>query len=304
MEFLTDKILSVSDELLFRDSMNLTFIGVNIMAFVLSKMIAEVLARYTKTANIPERFRPRINMKNEFLFTRIILANARKRYLTSVRLREGTEIYPEKIDVKGHEFVKSGARIATKKYFERMVDEKLLHADKIDISEILKGMEDFENMVKESLYSGKKEFLLPKSVKELEGYKNPLAMEGVRGVIAWNYLFPDMEIQLPDKIDIIKVKMTTLDEIEPLKETNPKLYDRIVKYIFNNPNKDIAKKGIDIISLPHSVEKVPEWVMPYIDYDTIINDNVSKFNSVLESLGISIIKATSTKKYFSNILNI
>ena len=101
MEFLYDNVISVNDDIVTRDPDTIRFIGINTMCYVLTNMITDVLKKYTKTSNIPKEFRPMINMKNEFLFTRLLLSDKKKRYVSSVRLREGKEIYPEKIDIKG-----------------------------------------------------------------------------------------------------------------------------------------------------------------------------------------------------------
>jgi uncharacterized protein with HEPN domain len=303
VEFMNRNVVSVNNHLLKRDKDQLRFISINMMCYFITNMITEVLQRYTKTSNILKEYRPKINMKNEFLFTRMVLSSKKKRYVSSQRLREGKEIYPEKLDVKGMDFVKSSTREETKQYFMKIIKDKIMYTQDINISEILRELEKFEGIIMSSLRKGEKSFLIPKSVKELEAYKDPYKEQGVRGVIAWNYLFPDTSIQLPEKIDIIKVKMTTPEEIEPLKDIDEEAYNRLMKHIFNGKNKKLAEKGVQIIAIPRNVESVPEWLLPFIDYDTIVNDNISRFYSVLESLGVETIKA-SDKKYFTNILKV
>lgn len=301
--FINKNIVDVHPELSKRDENNIRFIAINIMCFLLTKMITVVLERYTKDSHVLKEYRPKINMKNEFLFTRMVLSSKKKRYISSVRLREGEEIFPEKVDVKGLDFMKSSTREETKEYFINLTKEEILQAKEINISRILRKLEEFEDRVRASLMNGEKNFLIPKSVKELEAYKDPYREQGVRAVIIWNYLFPDMELQLPEKIDIVKVKMTTMEEIEPLQESHPEIYERLVKYVFKGRIKQLVDKGVQVIAIPRNVETIPEWLLPYIDYDTIVNDNVSRYYSVLESLGIETIKA-SDKKYFTNILKI
>ena len=46
---------------------------------------------------------------------------------------------------------------------------------------------------------------------------------------------------------------------------------------------DQFSSGISSIAIPKN-ESVPGWILPFIEYDTIINDNVSGFP--LESIGL------------------
>lgn len=78
------------------------FIAVNIFASILTKLVNDhVLATYCDYANILPRVAPKLNLKNEYYYTRMVLTSTKKRYVGSIRLREGKEIYPEQIDLKG-----------------------------------------------------------------------------------------------------------------------------------------------------------------------------------------------------------
>lgn len=303
VRFMYNDVITVNDKLLKRDPEKLRYVCVNIMCYMLTNMVSEVLWKYCKYAHIPKEYRSKINMKNEYLFTRLILSSVKKRYLSSIALREGKEIKPEKIQVTGHDFVKSNTREDTKKYFTKIVAEKMLSTKEINISDILRDLESFENIIRESLMKGEKNFLIPISVKELAAYKDPFREQGIRSIIAWNYLYPANTINLPEKVDMVKVKLETEKELERLKYIDQKYYEIIKKNIFGNKNSKVAEKGVQVIAIPRIVPRIPEWLMEFIDYETIINDNLSRFYSVLESLGVETIKA-SKKEYFTNILKV
>jgi len=302
VKFIRFDIINVNDKLINKDKTELKFISINILAYIITNMVTDTLKKYTKNVNIPKRYRPKINMKNEFLFTRLILTQKKKRYIASIRLREGEELYPEKIDIKGLDFVKSSTREATEKFFKNLIKEHLLSTEEINISNILKELEKLENMIRLSLQSGEKEFLIPKSVKELEAYKDPLREMGVRAVLAWNFAYPDNTIELPEHIDIIKVNMDE-ESIEKIKQSEPEIYERIIENIYHASDKKIREKGVKVIGLPRNIPKIPDWIIPFIDYNTIINNNLSTFHGVLDSLGIATIKTTEDE-YHSNILRI
>ena len=306
VEFMTDYIIKPNDELSHRDSDQLRFISINTMAFVITNMIGTVLGKYTKDAYIPKDYRGFINMKNEFLFSRMVLASKKKKYITSVRLREGDEIYPEKLDVKGFEFMKSSATEDTKKYFLNIIRKELIeNTGDIDIPSMLRRLEKLEAEILESLKDGDKKYLTPKSVKEENAYKQGYALreQGFRAICIWNYLYPDMSIELPAKVDIVKVTLDNEKNLEKLKTINSDIYNKIVKNIVNNINPEISEKLVPVIAIPRNIDKIPDWIIPFIDYDTITVDVLKKFYPVLESLGLQIIK-TAKKEYYSNIINI
>lgn len=303
LDFVNKFITPMNDELRVKDEDTVRFVALNTMSYMLTNMINSVMKKYCKHSNIPKEFRHRIYMKNEFLFSRVIIAPKKKKYVSSIRLKEGHEILPEKIDVKGADFIKSVTREATSKYLLDLVKDRILHSKEISIGAILRDLEKLEDMIQNSLMDGGKDFLIPASAKEIEAYENPDREQSVRSVIAWNSAYPDQSIELPDKVDMVKVKLENIEDLESIEELNKEVYDGLISGVFNNKNEKIASKGINVIAIPRNIQKIPEWIIPFIDYSTIISDNVTKFKSMLDSLGVRIIK-DSNNKYFSNILNI
>jgi len=303
VEYMFNTIINPNDDFSNRDREELRFISINTMSYIITNMIGDSLGKYTLNANIPEEYRDKINMKNEFLFSRMILSNKKKKYVSSIRLREGDEIFPEKIDIKGHEFMKSTATEETKSRFQNIVQKRVLQSKEINISTILQDLELFENEIMKSLENGDRTYLIPKSVKELGAYTEPLKEQGVRAIITWNYLHPDMSIELPAKVDIVKLTLTQESELQKLKYRNREIYDIIEKNILNHPDKRISSKGVPVIAIPRNLDKIPDWILEFIDYDTLAYNVLKKFYPILASLGLETIK-TSKKEYFSNIINL
>lgn len=303
VEFMRDNVINPDYKNDGRDKNELKFIAVNTMAYCITNMMKEVLGRYCKDAHIPEDFRHYVNIKNEFLMSRVVLANKKKKYISSIRLREGNEIYPEKTDIKGFEFIKSTATQETQERFMSILRKRILDPEVIDISVILQDLEEFEHEIIDSLKRGEKTYIIPKSVKELAAYTDGgLREQGVRAIIAWNYLYPDMTIELPAKVDIVKLLLDDERHLNRLKSSHPDIYAVVEKKILNNPDERISKKALPVIAIPRNVDKIPEWMLDYIDYDTISCDIMKKFYPLLNSLGISTI-SVSKKEYYSNIIN-
>ena len=303
VEFMFDNIIDPEPSTHDRDTIQLKFIAINTMAYVITNMIGDVLGKYTKRANVPDDFAHHINMKNEFLFTRMILASKKKRYMSSVRLREGKEFNPEIIDIKGFDFMKSTTSETVKKIYMDIVTRNVLHAENINLKGMLREIEEFEESILGSLKNGEKKYLSPLSVKELEAYADPFKGQGVRAVHAWNSIYPEMTIDLPAKIDIVKVLLDNPDNLEKLKHDHPDIYEKIENNILNSRNEKIRKKGFVVLAIPKKVDSIPEWVIPYIDYETISYNVLNKILPIMQSLGFTTLKC-GNKEYVSSIINI
>ena len=284
------------------DSDQLLYIIVNTMAYELTKYTQVILAKFAKLANIPEEYAPRLNMKNEYLYMRIVLSKNKKNYMGTVRLREGAELIPEKLDIKGLAFMKSSSAPESKEFFSKLVKEDVLYAKEISGSTIIKKLKHFQRHIDESLQAGEKTFLSPLSIKNPEAYKDPWSTQAVRATHTWNTVYPNIPIEPPDKIRVIPVKMEKPEYIEDLKVSNPEVYNALMDGIYNNQYCGFRTKGINVIGIPSQVPEVPDWIRKYIDKDKIIENNMTKIHPVLESLGIDIENTKSGSPHFTNIV--
>ena len=80
-------------------------------------------------------------------------------------------------------------------------------------------------------------------------------------------------------------------------------YQLIMDKIFHSDNKDISKHGYDVIAIPQNHETIPEWIIPMINKKKVVEDNLSKFNSILESLGEVSVKAKANSTFVCNIID-
>lgn len=303
VEFIKNEFILGDNVLINRDEDNSNFISVNIMGYVLTKLVTVGMANYTSRVNLLDEYAGNIKMKNEFLWSRYVSASTKKKYITSVKLREGYEMNPEKLDIKGFEFIKSTASEDTMNKFKGIIVKRLIGCKEIDVKGIINDMNDFEEEIWDSLKNREKKYLQPKSVKESVEYKNPYGEMGFRSAILWNVLYPELPIDLPNKIDIIKLTLDTPEKIISLKGSiDDVIYERLMK-IVNNDIKQIQTKMLSSIAIPRFVKEIPEWMIPYIDYDTMCCDVLGKFYPVLESVGMTLLE-TSNNTYHSNILKL
>lgn len=348
VNFIIDNV--IGNESFGRSNENNVFILINSLTYLLTNAITEHLLLYGKFSNIPEEFRPLYNMKNEFYFIILVIGKAKKRYISKMRLREGNLLDPPKSDVKGFDFKKATCSEYAEHRFSSIVDKYIL-GDEIDIPMLLLSLTEFKDDIIKSVKNGDKRFLPNGNAKELDAYKNPYTQQSIRGAITWNYLYPDNQIEFPSKVALLKLNIFTEEDILPLKNTHPDIYNTIIDKIFHDkdgifitsketvnvisyvnvkdplwykkipkkwmtkykklgPEKwnefvdivekdpdnpkykvgdgiEINNKGMQIIAIPNDTDtKIPEWLDPYIDYTTLVNNILAPFKSVWELFGI------------------
>ena len=55
-------------------------------------------------------------------------------------------------------------------------------------------------------------------------------------------------------------------------------------------NESVQHYGFSELCLPRSAKKIPDWIIPFLDIDTIINDNVRSGLILLESIGLRVME--------------
>ena len=227
------------DDKTFEGDKMLVYKICNSITYIASKVIGCHLKKFAINSGVPEEYHDRIHMKSEFLFRRMLLGKTKKRYMSKIMLREGT-VY-EKFDVKGFDFLKSGCNDFTREFISNLMKREFLDKpdDNISLKNILNGTIDLANIVRTSLENREKDFLTPKKCKEAAAYKIPLSEQGFRGAYAWNVIYPDMQIEFPDTADLVHLNIHKEEDIEPIKDIDPQVYENIKRFIFNSKIEEI-----------------------------------------------------------------
>jgi hypothetical protein len=318
-DFIMDEVIKNDDKIISDTKRNYTFIindeetiiegekmlvykVCNTITYIASQVIAKHLKKFAITSGVPEMYHDRIHMKSEFLFRKMLLTSTKKRYMSKVMLREGTVF--EKTDTKGLDHLKSECNEFTRKFINKLMNEEFLekHSDDIVVKNIINGVRNLASEVRTSLEKGEKTFLTPKKCKEAAAYKMPFQEQSFRGAYAWNMIFPDMGIEFPDTVDIVHLNIHKIEDISDLEKTNPEIYNRIKRFIFESKLEEVRKKALTVLAIPKNIPEIPEWCRPYINYDKIVNDNTTKMRAILESLGVQTIQTDSTTDRYSNII--
>lgn len=196
-----------------------------------------------------------------------------------------------------------------RKQFTQILQKDILEAKEVSLKNILSKYSEVESLVETSLKAGEVEYLLPKNLEVIESYAAPDTIEPVRAMLIWNALEPEDQIIPPEKINMIKLNCT--DKNDPrlinLSSTHPDKYKAIMQTVFNEgvstAKLDISRFGFSCIAIPKSVEKIPEYLLPFIDMREMVNQAMTNGYIILESLGIYT-NNVKTTKYKSNIIEI
>ena len=278
----------------------------NIFVSLTTDALKKLFWLLTKNLGLVEAARPIINMKSEFVYSRILLTENKKNYAGIVTAELGKLLKKPTLDIKGLPILKkTSVPKVLRKQFTKIVKEDILETEEINVLNILKKYDEVEGMIEESLHNKKTEYLLPKNLEVIETYKTPEQIEAVRGVLIWNALEPENQIIPPEKINIIKLNCKNENDprLLELKEKYPKKYKAIMERVFNHNQIsvkcDISRFGFTCIAMPKSEEKIPDYLLPFIDYRDMVVKNMTPSYILLKSLGIF-----CTDNYKSNIITI
>lgn len=317
MNYLIDKTINLASYDKGREQNEIILI--NTITYAITNAVAELLKYYGEMANIDPDYRKYIGMKNEFFMNRLFTGLSKKRYFSSIKLREGNLLKKPKQDIKGFEIMKSVVAGETAALYKRLIKQYFLDAPVPMVRECMQELIAFKNEVIESIASGEIRFLPVDACKDLDSFDNPGSQPSVRGSIIWNKLYPDAAIEYPSRCPMLKMAIYKESDIDKLKETDPDIYDTIIESIFRDDTgiyitkkqekgKTVINcKGMTYLAIPPN-GTIPKWCRPYIDYTSLVNTVLAPFNPILEIFGIPAFtegKTTGNMKQterFSNII--
>ena len=290
---------------------NMKFALVNIMCYILSSVINLYMLDFTKNSHSfrGEQF-CKINMKNEFYMSRIMLTRVKKNYASLQILQEGNYLGSGVLDAKGIEcLTKSSISRDTQKALKKILLEDILTCEEIDQIRLIKDIAILERTIYNDLKSGSKKYYKPAVIKSMDNYDDPTRIQGVKAAMAWNHIkgtLPGFDLGDRNPLDVVKVK-TTKEALEFIRDNYPENYDRIMELLDINCDivlegrkiKDVFKGKLESIALPKDLP-VPDFIKPLIDYDEIINNNLAGFP--LKSVGIA--QFSTKKATYSNVVRL
>lgn len=286
----------------------------SVMTYFITKFIAEVFSIMCTNVNVPEREQPRINMKSEFHYNRVILTKNKKSYAGVILSKEGKVYDTPKFDIKGIQIKKVSTPKFARQFFSSVLEEQMLNAKAIDIKQIFIDYTNFESTVYKDVEACKTGFLKPGVLKSVSSYKMPYRQQGYRAVLVWNKLYPQLTINESSTFKILEFDKS-FGTPEPISDTNkngtPDLFWATVYENLGEDNGDklrelfdehpeLQRFGLDVIAIPLNIDTYPEELLPIANTEFITSSVLSKGNILLESLGFIVIKS----RKFQSVTNI
>jgi hypothetical protein len=273
---------------------------INIMSYCISQLILDYMYKYTINHNsaAPNR-KCLLIMKNEYLFKSILLTDGKKNYATIQEVQEGNLVPNEhSLAISGLPIDKIGIPETTGKALKKILYEDILDANNIDQIGTLKKLAILERQIFDSIQNGETKYHKPARIKALNSYDTPFRIQGIKASVAYNALKDgyDEPIDLDKRNSILIVKVNiNKKNIEELRNSNPNKFDQMSKLL---DTKEF-KGNIEAVAIPFG-SSIPQWLIGFIDYKTIIRDNLSSFP--LESIGVT--RLNNKNITYSNILEL
>ena len=275
----------------------------NIIAYVCSDLVVDYLAEYCKLAGShQEGVKCYLIMKNEFTFERVLLTISRRNYADIQTLQEGNIIpkgIKSQLAIMGLPINKSVLSEDVKNKLQHILYEDVLTADKVDQIHVMKQLVIFEKEIYNSIMNKETKYYKPDNIASINSYKkDPLSVNGILAATIYNRMrTEDMSyINLEERNKIIKIKLdVSKKNVGKIKDLYPEDYAKLVS-LLDDP---VLGSKVTVIGLPADTA-VPDWVLSFVDFNTIINDQLKNFP--LDSIGLKRLSNDSVN--VSNIIQL
>ena len=231
-----------------------------------------------------------------------MLTESRRNYADIQALQEGNIIpkgIKSQLAIMGLPINKSTLSEDTKKKLQHILYEDVLTADKVDQVNVMKQLIIFEKEIYNSIMNKETKYYKPDNIASISSYsKDPLSVNGILAATIYNEMrSEDMPyINLDERNKIIKIKIdVNKKNVDKIKDIYPEEHAKLVR-LLNHP---ILSTKVTVIGLPIDV-KVPDWVLSFVDFTTIINDQLKNFP--LDSIGLKRLNNDSVN--VSNIIQL
>jgi hypothetical protein len=315
----TDSVLYTKDPYIrwYTGSSQISLDSMNISAlldYLLTKSMKIPLRIHCLNHGIDGKDVELINMKNEYTYTIFIAANKPKTYIGGLLIQEGRIFKQLELDIKGSTYkgsIYSNTTLSEYKKFLFSIIDEISTYGSISAVKYIKLLVEREQHIIQTLQEGYTYYLVPKSIRTKNDYKNPESSI-LFNLDIWNTVFGSKYGVLtpPLKtlcVDIDYKKIRSDEYHEWLEHYHSDIYKKLIETLKRIDTKDPFKtkksttlKHITFLPINPVAEVIPEELIPIINYKTIAHKNCKPWYELYQSLSITV-PPTSLEYLFSDI---
>ena len=261
------------------------------MTFLSSQMTRHLLATMSCNIGIKEKNLNGISMKSEYFFPAYVITPAAKHYYAFISAREGNVYEKNKIEVKGVNLRTSKLPDASMKPFKNHLINTLdtiINNNGITLNEVIGEPVRVETSIRETLESGKTDYLSRQELKEPSAYTKGEDAANYKYHLFFQEVFAPKygnAPPLPYKGVKISTKLTNKTALAKWVASieDRQLAERLADYINRN-----NKSSLTTFYIPEqmfSTDSIPKEMLQVLDVEGLLIDLTSPWYMYLESFG-------------------
>lgn len=271
------------------------------MTFLSSQMTRHLLATMSCSIGIKEKNLNGISMKSEYFFPVYVITPAAKHYYAYISAREGNVYEKNKIEVKGVNLRTSKLPDTSMEPFRKHLINTLdtiIKSNGITLEEIISEPIRVETSIRQSLESGKTEYLSRQELKDSTAYTKGEDAANYKYHLFFQEVFAPKYGNAPElpykgvKISTKLVNKTALAKWVATIE-DQQLAQRLADYITRN-----NKTSMTTFYIPEQMfltEPIPKEMLQVLDVESLLIDLTSPWYMYLESMGFYIKNDRNTR---------
>jgi len=270
-----------------------------VLTYFIRSIAVDQHAKLSRNMNVADKYLFRLNMKNEYLFGSYVTTSMSKHYYALQLMVEGILNKKPELELKGVHL--RGVKIAqlvrdfTGKLMRKVLDT-LYNRGKLDAPQILHEAAEIERALYEDITKGGWAWLTKNSVKDEAVYKTPDS-----SIFFYHKLWEEVLSTKYGEAPPLPYKAYKVNLDLNGKKKLQKFYDGLEDENFKAAAMSFLKDkdGLTSIYIPtdmmEGIGGVPKEFLPFVDARQLITQNLKSIYAILESLGVFILNAKSTR---------
>jgi len=260
-----------------------------LVIYLVSKSLVHTFAILSTNMGIAPADRRLIAIKNEFYYKCMLRTPMAKHYVGLVYIIEGRHLPKPKPDLKGKNLRGSDLSLNalefTKNFLLGIIDEYTTNLT-IVAGDLIYKVLLFEQDIVDSIDRGDSVYLGSDPINRATSYKKPESTAYFYYLL-WTEVFADdyAPIYPPQKCKVVPISdklIRSTKYLDWLKDTNPKLADKLIGFLNKYP-----KKAINRIFIPPQIT-IPVEIRSIVLVKSVIRKNIFPVYLALRALGIGI----------------